>query len=281
MQEQQQQRLDDELGKIDSSASVVCVVEAPPSEDFVKAMTGVADHLAARYASLKSVRKGSTFADDQLSDASCDLICLFAARMLPFGELTPYVRALKADGRLIVLTHVSARWSDDRLAKQCKEIKFAGCTDVRALERIDYWMLSYGSKPAATGASQPLNFAVAAPADGQANGVWKVDHRDDLITEDELLTAEDYEKPTAESLKVKGCDDATPTAAGGKKRACKNCTCGLAEANESDKQQPAVKSDCGKCYLGDAFRCSTCPYLGMPPFEPGEEVKIKKLSDDL
>lgn len=65
-------------------------------------------------------------------------------------------------------------------------------------------------------------------------------------------------------------------------KACANCSCGRKEleddvgADEAKKQleNGKVRSACGSCYLGDAFRCDSCPYRGMPAFKPGAKVEL-------
>ena len=144
------------------------------------------------------------------------------------------------------------------------------------------------AKPAwAEGAKAKLNFArkagggvvVVAPepapaaiARADAGAVWTLGGRDmmeddvGLEDEDDLLAREveavPVKKPAAE------CG---PAAVGGaKKKACKNCTCGLAQeeaAGAAAALKPsAAKSACGSCGLGDAFRCASCPFLGQPAF---------------
>ncbi|KAG1795487.1 cytokine-induced anti-apoptosis inhibitor 1, Fe-S biogenesis-domain-containing protein [Suillus variegatus] len=124
------------------------------------------------------------------------------------------------------------------------------------------------------------------------------------IDAEALLTAADRERP------VPTCD---PVIVGAprRKKACKNCSCGLAELEaeeaksgkvvllDSDnaveveagdmaksliaaaKAAPKATSSCGSCFLGDAFRCASCPYLGLPAFNPGEKVEIDFGMDDI
>ncbi|XP_029009604.1 anamorsin [Betta splendens] len=97
----------------------------------------------------------------------------------------------------------------------------------------------------------------------------------DLVDSDALLDEYDLKKPDPVSLKDSSCGEGS-----GKKKACKNCTCGLAEELEQESREKQKtnlpKSACGSCYLGDAFRCASCPYLGTPAFKPGEKIVLNK-----
>uniref|UniRef100_A0A480YRF8 Anamorsin n=2 Tax=Sus scrofa TaxID=9823 RepID=A0A480YRF8_PIG len=134
------------------------------------------------------------------------------------------------------------------------------------------------------GSSSQLKLPVAKKSSGKpavdpaAAKLWTLSANDmedesvDLIDSDELLDPEDLKKPDPASLRAAPCGE------GKKRKACKNCTCGLAEELEKEKSRDQMssqpKSACGNCYLGDAFRCASCPYLGMPAFKPGEKVLL-------
>ena len=103
-----------------------------------------------------------------------------------------------------------------------------------------------------------------------------LDDDDDLIDEDNLLSDDKLAPPPAMSADKKAGDDCSG------RKACDDCTCGRADAEAAaEKPKEVKKSSCGKCGLGDAFRCASCPYLGLPAFKPGEEHLVLQLNDDL
>ena len=137
-------------------------------------------------------------------------------------------------------------------------------------------LLSRKNKPAPT----------PAPAPESERKTWTVaGDEEELMDEDDLLTEAD-KMPPLPPPSISDCGT------GSTKKACKNCSCGRAEMEAAEeKGGVAVKistqdvvdgavdlptSACGSCYLGDAFRCASCPYKGLPAFEKdGSKVKLK------
>jgi len=201
--------------------------------------------------------------------------------------LSMYFKFGKANGRIVVREPIAE--GDQNTEEQFNStVKLAGLVSLKpgnvveltaeqkealvTIHKLDSFKIQdfEASKPNfEVGSSTKINFK---KPDAYVESVWKIDNNvdDDIIDSDNLLDESDLKKPDPASLKVCGTT--------GKRKACKDCSCGLAEelAQESGdfKAAPAQKSSCGNCYLGDAFRCASCPYIGMPAFKPGEKVQL-------
>ncbi|OJD17861.1 Fe-S cluster assembly protein DRE2 [Emergomyces pasteurianus Ep9510] len=119
------------------------------------------------------------------------------------------------------------------------------------------------------------------------------DSNDELIDEEALLDEDDMGRPIVQPPECR-------PKAGKRRRACKDCSCGLSQKLEAEDRAKRATADkaletiklgsndlaevdftvqgkvgsCGNCSLGDAFRCDGCPYIGLPAFKPGEEVRL-------
>lgn len=214
--------------------------------------------------------------------------------------LAEIVRILKPKGKLALREVIGSTKTSDMLLSS---LKLAGLVSVSSPKEItlspeEQQLMKTelhnntvvevcGQKPDyEVGANVPLSILIQKKHDSSgmvssdAAKVWSLAADDmmdddvDLIDADTLLNEDDLKKPDPFDLKLSNCDTTT-----GKRKACKNCTCGLADELQTEKKSVAPKSApsaCGNCYLGDAFRCASCPYLGMPAFKPGEKILLSE-----
>lgn len=140
-------------------------------------------------------------------------------------------------------------------------------------------------------AAAPAPAAAAAAATAvveETNQKWKVSVAD--LTEEEFIDEntllEESQLPASNPTQGENEADCG-TGKNGAKRACKNCTCGLKDGETTEANVPKTveekvekASSCGNCYKGDAYRCASCPFLGKPAFEPGQERVILAMGND-
>jgi len=191
------------------------------------------------------------------------------------GELTKLygilLSFLKPQGCLVATVPSSGVDSLKELLKLSGFVKIDETSDGLVCQKPNYEV----------GSATKLSFGKAAAAKASIDAAWKIDIGDDedVVNADDLLDEDDKAKPDPIDLKVCGTT--------GKRKACKDCSCGLAEEfaqeGEAVTNTANAKSSCGSCYLGDAFRCASCPYMGMPAFKPGEKVQLAGglLNDDI
>jgi len=218
-----------------------------------------------------------------------DLLTQIAKLVTPGGQIT-MVQAVPEDKSPDTFTSTLVLSGLTPFSSPALQSSFP-CFEATVAKLGQVQLYSYtATKPKhEVGASRLLSFAkpAAVPAPtapakaGGGAGVWTLEDMDDdtveLVDDQTLLAEEDLAKPDPASLRVCGTT--------GKKKACKDCSCGLREELSEGKEPTtkSVTSSCGSCYLGDAFRCGSCPYLGMPAFKPGQKISLsdRQLNPDL
>lgn len=180
--------------------------------------------------------------------------------------LREIVKILKPNGYLIL----RESQMDRTTSKLKTALTLSGLVNIAQIQDTDNIVEIQCQKPnfeVGKSSRLPLSFANKTPK-SDISKVWTLDDDVDIIDSDALLEKDDLVRPDLSGIKT-DCG----TSKAGKKRACKGCTCGLKEELNGEPA-PLQKSACGSCYLGDAFRCASCPYLGMPPFKPGDQIVL-------
>ncbi|CAD5207855.1 unnamed protein product [Bursaphelenchus okinawaensis] len=192
-----------------------------------------------------------------LQDEEYDILVIVCETADSF-DLGHALQLLKPRGQLFVIEKEGGKSTIK------KDLEFSGFDDINVDEKSGL-TLAKARKANFSVKSQPLKLKSKKKID--------LDNlQGDALEEDDLLTSEDLKKPNNPMC--------TPNPTDKKKRACKNCTCGLAEQEAEEAAASGnIKSSCGNCALGDAFRCSSCPYKGLPPFKPGEKVLLNDIDD--
>ncbi|KAH7105636.1 DUF689-domain-containing protein [Auriculariales sp. MPI-PUGE-AT-0066] len=228
---------------------------------------------------ISSVQQHTTTVDKQLVDRILDN----AVTLAPERYSAVHV-VLSAGEYLALQPRLGSLFATILLALRPQGFMLAPASDTTAELVV--------TKPATVAAKSVLLPRRANGVAKKKNALWALSESapgTPPIDADALLTDADRARPPpCEPFRA----DGTPR----RKKACKNCSCGLAEIEAEEElnavtvvldatadalKSTKITSSCGSCYLGDAFRCASCPYLGLPAFEPGQKVELVNMDDDI
>lgn len=247
---------------MEGSQKAIAVISGAPSGE-----PSAAIHSDPRFSNCEVTHLSDNYQQqlDALADESFDEC--YIVSVIPTDEMfASILRILKAKGRLLLEKQIPDRETGQNL---CSDLQIAGFVDTMAAkDPTSGERFVVCQKP-----SWAMNETAAISLPAAVTSKWKMDLNDlaesDLVDENELLD-DGITAPVNAP-----CGEASA-----RKRACKNCSCGLAEELEAEAVV-TKKSACGSCYKGDAFRCGSCPYLGQPAFEPNSNKVVLAGTDDL
>jgi len=208
-----------------------------------------------------------------------DGVISFAEKDGHSGEiLEKIIKALKPSGFVVLYEPLAGRTSTDSEALS-RNLTFSGFLNPVISQWGEYVEVVATKPDWEIGSAQKLTLKKKLPQEWTNKG-----EDEELIDEDELLDEKD--RNSRPNTKRDDCE------VGKTRKACKNCTCGRAEAEAAPSQKkltldmlenPGVNSGCGNCALGDAFRCGGCPYRGLPAYKVGEPITLPEsfLDDDI
>jgi len=223
-----------------------------------------------------------------IAPSSLDAVISFGSFSSHNDELLNTIMPLLKPGAFIALFEPLKDRSAEMSEQLSRRLLFSGFVDSKISQAGEHFEISASKPDWEVGSAQKINLRTGANKAAQTSAWASVsEHDNDIIDEDSLIT--DSDRTSKPSTKADDCE----VGSSGKK-ACKNCTCGRADAEASGDapkpkltkemiENPGVNSSCGSCGLGDAFRCKGCPYRGLPAFKVGEKITIPDgfMDDDL